>query len=86
MRIRIPLVTLIRIRIPLLTDPDLSFQIKARSIEVPKKAHIPYNFALSSAKQILVDVDPNPDPAYHCDADPDPAYHFDAGLDPTFLP
>jgi hypothetical protein len=27
-------------------------------------------------------IDPNPDPAYHFDADLDPAYHFDADLYP----
>jgi hypothetical protein len=27
-------------------------------------------------------IDADPDPAYHFDADPDPVYHFDADADP----
>jgi hypothetical protein len=50
---------------------------------VLKQAHFPYVLACH------LQVDPDPDPAYHFDADPDPAYHVDADpdadadLDPT---
>jgi hypothetical protein len=36
------------------------------------------------ACHLQIDVDPNPDPAYHFDADPDPDYRFDSDPDPTF--
>jgi hypothetical protein len=60
-------------------DPDPSFQMKAQNLEkVLKYAHIPYILACH------LQIDPDPDPAYHFDADPDsdPADHFDAELDP----
>jgi hypothetical protein len=65
MRNRIRLITLMRNRM----DPDTCFQIKAQILEkVLRKAHIPY--ILACHLQI--------------DADPDPAYHFDAKTDPDF--
>jgi hypothetical protein len=45
------------------------------------------SFSIGSYPYILdfhLQIDVDPDPAYHFDADPDPAYHFDADLDPTF--
>ncbi len=41
-----------------------------------KQAHIPYILARH------LEIDADPDPAYHFDADQ--AYHFDADPDPTF--
>ncbi len=51
------------------SDPNLIFQIKAQNLEIQKNAQIgSYSYILACHLQI--------------DADPDPAYHFDA--DPSF--
>jgi hypothetical protein len=52
-------------------DPDPSFQIKAQTLEKVLK-YIPYVLA----RQLQIDVNPVPDPAYHFDADP--GYQNDA--------
>ncbi len=55
-----------------------SYEIKAQNLEkAPKEAHIPYILAC----HLQIDANPNPDPAYHCDADPDPTFQFYADPD-----
>ncbi len=58
-------------------DPGPSLQLKAQNLEKVSQIGsycIPYILAC----RLQIDADPDPDPAYHCDAGPDPAYHFDA--------
>ncbi len=57
-------------------DSDPSFQIKTQTLEKElKKSHIPYILACH------LQIDADPDPAYHFDADPDAASDQDADQD-----
>jgi hypothetical protein len=78
LRTRILLVTLMWIRIlPIKFDADPDPQQKAQNLEkVLKKASNPYTLACH------LQIDADPDPAYHFDVDPDPNFKFDADPDP----
>ncbi len=60
-----------RITFRLNTDPDPSFQVKAKNLEtVLKYAHIVYILAC----HLQIFSDPDRDSCYHFDADPDPQH------------
>jgi hypothetical protein len=63
-------------------DPDPSFQIKKdQNLEKLLKY---YRLKIQHILACHLQIDADPDPAYHFNADPDPAYHFDADPDPNF--
>jgi hypothetical protein len=81
MLIWILLVTLMLIRILPFTLMRIRIRILTVKLSLKTLAHILYIWACH------LQIDADPDPAFHFDADPDPqpAYHFDADPDPVHI-